>query len=143
MNKRESYRWSSIICEPNGGEFSPSEFSLSDVSSSGEGIPDPDRMISSFSVWIDSFIFIFRCGWGRGWTWHDWSKVSVIYKIEIGEEAKWKLWKWRKKLYGSKEWDSGYMYCGLVYHVFSTFSSFSHAYNFPFLYIINTLVREK
>lgn len=132
MNKEKSYGWSSIISEPNGREFSPAKFSLSDISSTGKWITDSDGMISSFSVRIDSFIFIFGCRrWGR-WTWHDRSEVirRVWSTKEIGLEKK-QSGKCRGKSFmeAKNEWDSallrGYMWpcipCFLHFFLFSSF----------------------
>lgn len=58
MGLGKPYRGASIISEPDGGELTPTELSLSDITAAGEMIADPHSMVPSFPVRIDSLIIL-------------------------------------------------------------------------------------
>lgn len=53
----ETYRGSGVECEPDGGEMTPSELSLRNVSASCERIARSDRMVPSLSISVYAFVF--------------------------------------------------------------------------------------
>ena len=55
-----AYRVGGIISEPDGGELTPTQFSLSYISAAGELIADPDGVVPSFSVRVDTLIVVLR-----------------------------------------------------------------------------------
>lgn len=55
-----AYRGGGVVCEPDGGELTPTQLPLSHVSAAGELIADPNSMVSSFSVRVDALIVLLR-----------------------------------------------------------------------------------
>ena len=53
------YRGESVEGKPDGGELTPAKLSLSDVTTTGERIADPDGVITTFAVRIEAFFFSF------------------------------------------------------------------------------------
>ena len=53
------YRGESVVGKPDGGELTPAKLSLSDVTTGGERIADPDGVITTFAVRIEAFFFTF------------------------------------------------------------------------------------
>lgn len=57
--REEAYRGESVVGKPDGGELTPAKLSLSDVTTGGERIADPDGVITTFAVRIEAFFFTF------------------------------------------------------------------------------------
>ena len=57
--REEAYRGESVVGKPDGGELTPAELSLSDVTTTGERVADPDGVVSTFAVRIEAFLFTF------------------------------------------------------------------------------------
>lgn len=58
MGLEKPYGGTSIISEPDGGELTPAELPLSNITATGEMIADPHSMVPSFPVRIDSLIIL-------------------------------------------------------------------------------------
>lgn len=57
--KRDAYRGEGIVGKPNGGELTPTKLSLGDVTTTGKRIADPDGVITTFPVSIETLFFSF------------------------------------------------------------------------------------
>lgn len=53
-----TYRGAGVISEPDGGELTPAELSLGDIAAAGEMIADPDGVVPSLPIRIDSLIVL-------------------------------------------------------------------------------------